>query len=173
MSFPALSKTTFLAQAVVPWAMPHQQRIVWSIIIGVMIVMGTQAIICALLHESLTVLAQEHRRVTLTGIWLLMIPGFNLFWNFLVFHRVAASYACQFRAADQPNTARSTEILAPLAAAGLLLSVLLAILVTQAILVAAWFVTFTTLLCLLSAVLLIIYLAKLTRLKNALPDFND
>jgi hypothetical protein len=52
--------------------------------------------ICYMLYISLQAVPPEHRKMSPGQIWLLLIPLFNLGWNFVVFQRIPESYQSFF-----------------------------------------------------------------------------
>lgn len=54
--------------------------------------------ICALLHACLARVPPQHRKMEPGLVWLLLIPLFNLVWNFFVFLRLPESYQSYFAA---------------------------------------------------------------------------
>jgi len=66
--------------------------------IALLISLGIAIVICALLYSAQTRIPEEHRKIPAGHVWLLLIPLFNLVWNFFVFPRVADSYKSYFNA---------------------------------------------------------------------------
>jgi hypothetical protein len=56
------------------------------------VVYAVLIVVCYLLYTALLALPQQHRRMDPGLVWLLLIPLFNLVWNFFVFLRVPESY---------------------------------------------------------------------------------
>ena len=52
--------------------------------------------ICYMLYINLKAIPEEHRRMPPGQVWLLLIPLFNLVWNFFVFQRIPESYQSLF-----------------------------------------------------------------------------
>ncbi len=55
-------------------------------------------ILCALLHVLYKTVPAEYRQLAPGLVWLLVIPLFNLIWNFWVFPRLSRSYQIWFEA---------------------------------------------------------------------------
>ena len=55
------------------------------------------------MQRALEHLPVEYQRQSPKLVWLLLIPGFNLVWNFFVFPKVAASYLAYFQAQEGSN----------------------------------------------------------------------
>ena len=68
--------------------------------VGIMIVLGLMlaisAVVCYFTSEMVKRIPAEHRKIEPNMVWLLMIPCFNLIWNFFVFPKVAASFKSYF-----------------------------------------------------------------------------
>jgi hypothetical protein len=76
---------------------PAEQAIV--IIVGslfLLVSLGIHLAILFLLYKDLQAVPAEFRRMEPSMVWLLLIPCFNLIWNFFVFSRVAGSYQDYF-----------------------------------------------------------------------------
>jgi hypothetical protein len=113
--------------------------------------LAIQAIICWYLAGCYRAIPEEHRLMQPGMVWLLMIPCFPLVWNFFVYPRLSKSYKAYFDAQGVTDVGDCSEQLA----------------VAYAICVAC------TLLpgvgaagVIASLVLLIIYLVKVSELKN-------
>jgi hypothetical protein len=65
------------------------------------------AVICYLLYNAQNAVPPQHRKIEPGMIWLLMIPLFNLVWNFFVFPRVAESYQSAFAERGDPTKGAS------------------------------------------------------------------
>lgn len=68
------------------------------------IALAISALICFLVYRLFDAIPAQHRTMEPGMVWLLMIPLFNLFWNFKVFLGLADSFANAFEAAGQPLT---------------------------------------------------------------------
>jgi hypothetical protein len=66
-------------------------------VIGLLIGLAVSAAICYLLYNAQNAIPPEHQRVKPGMIWLLMIPLFNLVWNFFTFPKISDSYASYFQ----------------------------------------------------------------------------
>ena len=58
--------------------------------------------VCWLLSGWLAKIPPEHRKVEPGKVWLLMIPLFQLVWNFFVFPPMAESFDACFRSKNEP-----------------------------------------------------------------------
>jgi cobalamin synthase len=111
-------------------------------------------IVCLLLYQALSRLPERYRQMQPGLVWLLMIPVFNLVWNFFVFLWTSQSYKAYFE--DQRQNVGD---------AGWTLGLVYSILVVV-----------TPIPCLgavagiAALVLLIIYLVKINDLKNRIPQ---
>jgi hypothetical protein len=66
------------------------------IAIAFLIIEAIWAGICYMLYITLKAVPPEHQKMPPGQIWLLLIPLFNLGWNFLVFQRIPESYQSFF-----------------------------------------------------------------------------
>jgi hypothetical protein len=74
------------------------------ITVGMAIGIGITAIFCYFVSDALAkVPPQYHQNITPGQVWLLLIPLFNLFWNFIVYQRVPATFAAYFEATGRPQ----------------------------------------------------------------------
>lgn len=64
--------------------------------IGLLIGLIVGIVIAYLLSSALQRLPEEHRAIEPWYPWLLLIPFFNLIWNFFVFPKVSQSYCAYF-----------------------------------------------------------------------------
>lgn len=72
--------------------------------VGVLCVgLAVNAVVCFLLFTLQKAIPREHRRIEPSMIWLLMIPLFNLVWNFFVYQQIADSYTRVFASRGQPQ----------------------------------------------------------------------
>ena len=69
-----------------------------AVLIGLAVSLAIAILICFLLYSCQKALPAEHRRVEPGMIWLLLIPFFNYFWNFIVFLRMPESFKSFFDA---------------------------------------------------------------------------
>lgn len=65
------------------------------------------AVKCLILYRLQKSVPPQHRRIQPPMVWLLMIPGFHLYWNFKVFREIAESYqrACAGGVGNQSTRA--------------------------------------------------------------------
>lgn len=68
-----------------------------GIMIGLLIGIAISVVICLLLYNAQKAVPQQHRKLEPGLIWLLLIPLFNLVWNFFVFLRISESYKSYFQ----------------------------------------------------------------------------
>jgi hypothetical protein len=73
------------------------------ILIGVVVGLAISALVCFLIYNAQNALPPQFQRIPAGQVWLLMIPLFNLVWNFFVFPRVADSYRDYFHSAGRPD----------------------------------------------------------------------
>lgn len=66
--------------------------------VGLVIGLAISALICYLLYTDLQRIPPQHRKQEPNMVWLLMIPLFNLVWNFFVWPKIAESYQSYFDA---------------------------------------------------------------------------
>jgi hypothetical protein len=55
-----------------------------------------QVVVCWLLMNCFAAIPKEHRKMEPARVWLLLIPLFNLVWNFFVYAQLADSYRSYF-----------------------------------------------------------------------------
>jgi hypothetical protein len=72
--------------------------IVFVVLIALAISLAISIVICLLLSGCLSKLPPEHRVMEPGMVWLLLIPFFNIVWNFFVFIRISKSYQSYFAA---------------------------------------------------------------------------
>ena len=70
----------------------------FPICIGLSVGTAINVVVCLLLYNAQMAVPQEHRKIEPNMIWLLVIPLFNLVWNFFVFLRIPESYQSAFAA---------------------------------------------------------------------------
>lgn len=68
------------------------------VLVVALVILAINVIVCAVLHGCFKRIPAEHRRLEGGLVWLLLIPCFNIVWNFFVFPRLAQSYQSYFRA---------------------------------------------------------------------------
>lgn len=68
--------------------------LVWLLMIGGGLIL--QAIVCWLLMTCYAAIPEGHRKMEPMMVWLLMIPLFNLVWNFFTYPRLAESFRSYF-----------------------------------------------------------------------------
>ena len=70
----------------------------FAMVLGMLVGLAILVVICALFYSALSRVPAEHRKMAPGLVWLLMIPVFNLVWNFFVVMRISESYQSYFRA---------------------------------------------------------------------------
>jgi hypothetical protein len=64
--------------------------------ISLLIMFAISIVICAMLYVAQKRVPPEHQQIEPLTIWLLLIPIFNLVWNFFVFRKIPQSYRSYF-----------------------------------------------------------------------------
>jgi hypothetical protein len=64
--------------------------------IGIAIAFAISVVVCFLLYNVQNAVPPQHRKIQPGMIWLMLIPLFNLVWNFFVFMRIPESYQSVF-----------------------------------------------------------------------------
>jgi len=125
----------------------------WMTVFGVMICIGfaVAIVICFLLSDALKRLPPQFRKMEPGAVWLLLIPCFNIVWNFFVFPKVSESYSAYFAVQGR------TDVGAAAGGIGLAYAICVVCSIIPCV---------GSLAGLASLVLLIIYLVKITGLKN-------
>jgi hypothetical protein len=67
-----------------------------AVIIALAISVAIAVVICLIIYKSFSALPQEHRKLEPGLVWLLLIPCFNVIWNFIVFLKLSDSYCAYF-----------------------------------------------------------------------------
>ena len=82
-------------------------------LIGLLVILGVglviSLVICYLLYEALKRVPSQFRQMDPPMVWLLMIPCFNLVWNFFVFPKISRSYKAYFEAAGNTEVGDCAE----------------------------------------------------------------
>ncbi|MGB7160576.1 MAG: hypothetical protein WBD40_21100 [Tepidisphaeraceae bacterium] len=89
----ALLAQTFPPPAPTPPPSPLEIAIMAAVFL---VVIAILVFIYYLLYSALKAIPPEHRRMEPGQVWLLLIPVFNLVWNFFVFMRIPESYQSYF-----------------------------------------------------------------------------
>jgi len=66
------------------------------VVVALVIALAVSAVVCYLFYIALKRVPDEHRKMAPGLVWLLMIPFFNLIWNFFVLLRIPDSYKSSF-----------------------------------------------------------------------------
>ena len=69
------------------------------LLIAILIGLAVSIVICLIITKCFQRIPREHRQMEPGMVWLLLIPCFNLVWNFFVWIRLANSYKSYFSAA--------------------------------------------------------------------------
>ena len=64
--------------------------------LAILFAIGIAVLILYLLYDAQRAIPPEHRHLEPAQVWLLLIPLFNLVWNFFVYQRIADSYRSYF-----------------------------------------------------------------------------
>jgi len=76
--------------------------VIWVTIgCGMAVGIAIGAVVCWFLAKWLRRVPEEHRRLTPGSIWLLLVPVFGCFWNFMVYPRIADSFDGFFRSRSE------------------------------------------------------------------------
>jgi hypothetical protein len=129
----------------------HWGALVAMLGIALIIGFGIAIVICFLLSDALKRLPKEFRKMEPGMVWLLLIPCFNMVWNFFVFPKISESYSAYFAVQGRNDVGD----------AGGRLGLAYAICVPCGLIPCVGYVA-----SLAALVLLIIYLVKITKLKN-------
>lgn len=94
--------TTFLTSSILAQAADEDLIALGAFLlvmgIALAVMFAISIVICAMLYVAQSRVPAEHRKIEPLMIWLLLIPLFNLVWNFFVFQRIPASYKSYFNA---------------------------------------------------------------------------
>lgn len=69
----------------------------------ILINIGINVLICFLLYNAQKAIPPQFRKIEPGMIWLLLIPLFNLIWNFFVYLRIPESYQEYFRSVGRTD----------------------------------------------------------------------
>ncbi len=75
--------------------------------VGLVVYFAILAGICWMISNALERVPREHRKMEPGQVWLLMIPCFNIVWNFFVFQRVPDSFASYFASVGRTDAGDS------------------------------------------------------------------
>jgi hypothetical protein len=123
-------------------------------ILGAVLGLAILAFICYLLSSCFKRIPQQHRKMEPNMVWLLMIPCFNLVWNFFVYPRLSQSFKSYF---DSVNDTTVGDCGAQI---GLIYAICAACCIIPYLNMLAGPATL---------ILLIIYLVQMNGLKNKIP----
>lgn len=123
--------------------------------VWLVISLAIMAVVCFLLYTCFKRIPPQHRKMEPSLVWLLLIPLFNLVWNFFVFLRLPESYNSYFATVGQPNRADTLRTI------GLVFAIVAACSIVPCINVLAGPA---------ALVLLIIFLVQAWSLKNEIPE---
>lgn len=119
--------------------------------VAVLIMLAILLGICFVLSRSLAAVPAEHRKVEPGMVWLLLIPCFNVIWNFYVFLKIPDSFKSYFNSVGRTDVGDCGRNL------GLWYSI-------------ATVLSFIPFVGLISLVLLILSLVKFNELKNKITN---
>jgi len=68
-----------------------------------LITFGIAIVVCFLVYNAQRGVPVEHRKIEAGLIWLLLIPVFNLVWNFFVFPKISDSYKSYFNSVGRSD----------------------------------------------------------------------
>jgi len=71
---------------------------IFIVLVALVVMLAIAIAICFALYTLQKRVPVEHQKIEPKMIWLLLIPLFNLFWNFIVFQRIPESYKSHFDA---------------------------------------------------------------------------
>ena len=95
-----LAQTTFdptVYQQPTPQPSAAETAIGFAVIgLIIVVVWGILIAICYLLYKAQSAIPPEHQKIPPGQIWLLLIPLFNIVWNFIVFQRIPESFQSYF-----------------------------------------------------------------------------
>ncbi len=67
-----------------------------AILIALAVGLAIGIVICVLLYKVQSAVPPNHRKIEPAMVWLLLIPLFNLIWNFFVYRRIPDSFQSYF-----------------------------------------------------------------------------
>src|SRR5436305_313793 len=81
-----------------------QRNVTWggaafvtAFLIAMLVGIAINVVICFLLYNAQNAIPPQFRKIEPGMIWLLLIPLFNLVWNFFVYLRIPESYQAYFQ----------------------------------------------------------------------------
>jgi len=122
-------------------------------------------LICLFLVSCFKRIPEEHRRQEPNMVWLLLIPCFNVVWNFFVYPKLAESYQSYFASIGRPDVGDCGAKLA--------MTYCVLVVVTTCI---SWIPFVSLLSCPLGIVILvlwILFLVKANNLKSQIPEQDE
>lgn len=151
-----LNIIAFVAQAGAPTAptAPSGAEVFAALIpamIMLLVGIGISVLVCYLLYTAQQAIPPQFQRIPPGQVWLLLIPLFNLVWNFFVYLRIPESYQSYFYSMGRTDVGDAGKSL------GLWFAICAACTVVPCVGIFA---------ALAALVLLIIFLVKITGLKN-------
>ena len=123
--------------------------------LAILFAIGIQVLILYLLYDAQRAIPPQHRRIEPGHVWLLLIPLFNLVWNFFVFLRIPESYQSYFYSRGRYDVGDGGKSL------GLWLSICIACSAIPCIGIIPAFI---------GLILLIVFLVKISGLKGQVPQ---
>jgi len=73
------------------------------IVVALLIALAIMAVILYILYTCFERIPPEHRQMDSWQVFLLLIPCFNIIWNFFVYPRLAESYQSYFRSVGRTD----------------------------------------------------------------------
>lgn len=123
-------------------------------IFAILIGLGILIAIILIVQNAFKRIPVEHRKQEPGMVWLLLIPCFNIVWNFFVFPKLSQSFKSYFDAKGRTDLGDCGESLG----------------LTYSILAACSIIPYLGMLAgLAGLIVLIIYLVKVNELKNMIP----
>ena len=80
--------------------------------VGLVVGLGIQALICWFLSNCLKAIPEAHRKQDPKMVWLLMIPLFNIVWQFFVYPKIADSFKSYFDSIGRTDVGDCSRMLA-------------------------------------------------------------
>ena len=120
------------------------------------------AAICLFLSSCFKRIPEEHRKLRPGMVWLLMIPCFNIVWNFFVYPALSASYTAAFESEGSHSHGDC----------GRRLALVYCILVTLAV-VLSWVPCLGIMSCFISPASLIVWIMLLVKASSLKSQISD
>ena len=72
-------------------------------LITLVVVLAIKALVCYLLSLCISRVPEQFQLIEPWQVWLLMIPCFDLYWNFVVFAKIPQSFQAYFASIGEPR----------------------------------------------------------------------